>query len=95
MIPWAILRSQSKRHVYRFSRFHTGDRRVSLYFNTGTPFPKIVPSRGKSEPHLTHNSLGPPGSAVFAQMTAESSFTMGRPVPPQNYPFPWGIWTPM
>ena len=21
-------------------------------------------------------------------------FTMGRPFPPQNCPFPWGIWTP-
>jgi len=35
------------------------------------------------------------GSAVFAQMTAEVSlyFTMGRPFPPQNCLFPWGIWT--
>jgi len=28
-------------------------------------------------------------------MTAVSLyFTMGRPFPPQNSPFPWGIWTP-
>jgi len=31
------------------------------------------------------------GSSVFAQMTAVSLyFTMGRPFPPQNCPFPWG-----
>jgi len=56
------------------------------------------------DPHLTR-FLGPIqahspngisiGSAVFAQMTAVSLyFTMGRPIPPQNCPFPWGTWTP-
>jgi len=36
------------------------------------------------------------GSAAFAQMTAVSLyFTMWRPLhPPQNCPFPCGIWTP-
>jgi len=34
------------------------------------------------------------GSAIFAQMTAECPYTIGRPFPPQNCPFPWGIWTP-
>ena len=40
-----------KLHLDGFSRFCTDDRRLSLYF------------------------------------------TMGRPFPPQNFPFPWGIWT--
>ena len=52
MIPTAHPSPQLKRHLDRFSRFRTDDRRVSLYF------------------------------------------TMGRPFPPQNCPFPWGIWTP-
>ena len=34
------------------------------------------------------------GSAVFAQVTAVPLyFTMRRLFPPQNCPFPWGIWT--
>jgi len=41
---------QTKRHLYRFSRFCTDDRRVSLYFTMGRPFPplKIAPSHGGS-----------------------------------------------
>jgi len=38
LIPWAILSPQYKRHNDRFSRFRTGDRRVSLYVTMGRPF---------------------------------------------------------
>jgi len=46
--PWAILRSQSKWHDDRFSRFRSGDRSVSMY---GTLLwaplsPRIAPSYG-------------------------------------------------
>jgi len=43
MIPWAILSPQSKRHHNWFSHFHTADRRVSLYFTMGRPFPQKLP----------------------------------------------------
>jgi len=42
---------QSKRHYDRFSRFRTGDRRVSLYFTMGYPAPlKIAPYHGDLDP---------------------------------------------
>ena len=51
MIPWAILSSLPKRHHDRFSRFRTGDRRVSLYFTMGYPAPlKIAPYHGDLDP---------------------------------------------
>jgi len=36
------------------------------------------------------------GGGNIAQVTTECPIylTMGRPFPPQNCPFPWGIWTP-
>ena len=41
---------QPKRHLDRLSRFRTGDRRVSLYFTIGRPFPlKIASYHGGSE----------------------------------------------
>jgi len=44
MIPTAHPSPQPKRHLYRFSRLCTDDRRVSLYFTMGLPFsPKICP----------------------------------------------------
>jgi len=52
MIPTAHPSPQPKRHLDRFSRFCTDDRRVALYF------------------------------------------TMGRPFPHQNCPFPWGSGSP-
>jgi len=43
MIPWAYPSPQPKRHLDRFSRFCTYDRRVSLYFTIGRPFPQNCP----------------------------------------------------
>jgi len=49
MISWTILSPQSQRHHDRFSRFRTGDRRVSLYFTMDRPYPlNIAPSRGQT-----------------------------------------------
>jgi len=53
------LSPQSKRHHDRFSRFRTGDRRVSLYFIMGRPFPEFASSHEDLDPHLRHDSLGP------------------------------------
>jgi len=38
-IPWTHPSPQLKRHLDRFSRFCADDRRVSLYFTMGRPFP--------------------------------------------------------
>ena len=92
---------QSKLHHDRLSYFRTGDRRVSLYFTMGAIFPQncLFP-RGIWTPRKTR-FLGPIrahrpngisiSSAVFEQTTAIVSlyFTLGRPFPPQNCPFPW------
>jgi len=52
MIPWAHRSPQPKWHLDRFGRFCTDDRRVSLYFTMGRPFPlKITPlSMGDLDP---------------------------------------------
>jgi len=39
IITWTHPRPQPKRHLDRFSRFCTDDRRVSLYFTVGCPSP--------------------------------------------------------
>jgi len=58
MMLWAHVSPQPKRHLDRFSRVCTGDRRVSLY---GLP---VSPSKFflhilASGPHVIHGSLGP------------------------------------
>jgi len=67
-----------------------------------TLFPKMAPSHGDLNPHLTHDSLGPSKSAtpmangisiilaVFALMTTECPYTLQWRIPlpsPQNCPF--------
>jgi len=58
-------------------------------------------SWGDLDPHLTHDPLGPseptnqtasPSVSCFCTDDRRVSlyFTMGRPFPPQNCPFPWG-----
>ena len=86
------------------SRFCTAHGRKSLYFTTGAPIHQNCSFRGGSAwtpSHLTR-FLGPMraqtpngtsiGLAVFAQMTTECPyilyFTMVRPFPAQNSPFP-------
>jgi len=72
-------------------------------FTVGGPFPEIAPSRGRSGPpsnawfigHIqAHNpngiSIGSAELQVQVKITAQCpDFTMGRPFPPQNCPFPW------
>ena len=80
MILWVSPSPQSKRHHNRFSCFRTADRKVSLNFTVGCPFPlKITPSHGGSEPQswfagLTR-VLNPSGisigSAVFAGLKCD------------------------
>ena len=79
-IPWAHLSPQPKRHLDRFGCFCTDDRRVSLYFTMGRPFPlKIALSpRGSGAPSnawfsgptrvLNPNCISI-GSGVFARLT--------------------------
>jgi len=74
----------------------------SPYNYNGLCFPpKLTLPTGDLDSHLTHDSLGP---AEPTTQTASRSvqpfctddcrvslyFTMGRPFPPQNCPFPWG-----
>ena len=82
MIPTAHPSPQPKRDLDRFSRFRTGDRKVSLYFTMGRPFLplKINPSHGGSGPLSNTWFLGPTqllnpngisvGAAVFAGLTS-------------------------
>ena len=78
-----------KRHLDRLSPFCTAHGRESIYFTIGRPFPlKIATFHGVSEPPCNtwflgsiqaHNPNGISiGTAVFAQLTAEFPFTMGR-----------------
>jgi len=56
---------QPKRHLDRFSRLCTDDRRVSLYFTMGRPFPsQNCPFPWGSGPHLIPGSLDPPESST-------------------------------
>jgi len=52
MIPWASPSPQSKRYHNWFSRFRTGDRRVSLYFTVGCPSPPSKLPMGDLDSHL-------------------------------------------
>jgi len=63
---------QPKRHLDRFSRFRTGDRRLSLHFTMERPFPpENCPfSWGDLDSHLIHVS---PGPREFATQTASRS----------------------
>jgi len=61
MIPWAHPSPHRKRHLDRLSRFCTDDRRVSLYFAMGRPFPlKIAASYGEIWTPSNTRWLGPP-----------------------------------
>jgi len=81
MIFWAHRSPEPKRHLDRFSRFSTDDRRVSLYFTIGRPFPlKIAHSHGDLEPPSNTWFPGPTqvlnpngvliSSAIFAGLTS-------------------------
>jgi len=83
--------------------FCTAHRRKSLYFTIGAPFSKIATSHGGSRPHLirflgtiqAHNPNGISiGSAIFCTDNhGVPIFYNGPPLPPQNCPFQWVMWT--
>jgi len=105
VLPSAHLSSQPKRQIDRFSRLCTAHGRKSIYFTMGDPFPspKIAPSRGGSGPLLIHDSLNQTeptiqtasrSLAVFAQVTAESPYTLQWAPHSPKLPLPTEIWTP-
>jgi len=67
----------------------------------------MATSLSTARPHLTRDSYGPSEpttqtdsrsvQALFGTDDHRMSlyFTMGCSFPPQNCPFPWGIWTPI
>jgi len=78
MIPTANPSLQLKRHLDRFSRFCTNDRRVSLDFTIRRPFPlKIAPSHGDLDPHLIHGSFDAPESSTQTASRSVQLFLQG------------------
>jgi len=84
---------------------HSWQQKIPIFYNWRLNPPKLTLPMGIWPPSNTwflwpiqaHNSNGIwMGSTVFAQMTAEYPYTLqcDAPLPPQNCPFPWGIWTP-
>jgi len=78
---------QPKRRLDRFSRFCTDDRRVSLYFTMGRPFPlKIAPSHGGSGPSSntwfpgSTPVLNPNGISIDAAIFARLISVTDRPI---------------
>ena len=105
MVSWAHNSPDPKQQLYRFSRCCTAHGRKSLYL-IGHPFAlKAAPTYGGSGPHLIHGSETHPlsipngiliNSTVFLHSSRRSPYTLqwAVPLPPQNCPFTWGIWTP-
>jgi len=104
VLPSAHPSPQPKRQINRFSLICTANSRKSLYFTVGAPVPKNCPflwGLWSLIQHMIPSAHLSPipnaisiGWAVFAQTTAESLyFTMGCHFPPQNCPFPWGMWS--
>jgi len=58
VLPSAHPSPHPKWQIDRFSCFCTAHGRKSLYFTMGALSPKIAPSMGDLNPHLTHDSLG-------------------------------------
>ena len=91
MIFTAHPSTQPKRHLDRFSRFRTGDRRVSLYFTMGCAFPPSklpLPMEESGPPSATWflwltRVLDPNGisigEAVFAELTSVTDSPTDRP----------------
>ena len=98
MIPWRI-QAHNPNGISIGSAVFAQMTAVSLYFTMGRPFPlKIVYSHGVIWTPSNTWFLGPTlvvkpngksiGSAISAQLTAESAYTLQRAVPfPQNCPF--------
>jgi len=83
----------------------TAKRLYSLQWSALSPSKLPIPV-GDLDPHLKHDSFGPSepktqGASRLVQLFLHSSphsviiFYKEPPLPVQNYPFPWGIWTPI
>jgi len=73
-IPWAHPSPQPTPHLDWFSRLCTDDRSVPILYNGPPLHPKIAPSHGGCEPHLTHGSLGPSESSTKWHLDRFSHF---------------------
>jgi len=73
------LKSQPKRHLDRFTHVCIDDRRVSLYFTMGRPFPpQNYPFPcADLDPHLIYGSLGPPESSTQTVSRSLQPFLQG------------------
>jgi len=94
-------------HIDQFSRFCTTHSRlaVPIVYNA-CPFPPNCPfPRGMWTPSNIHDSLCPSKPTTPTEFRSVQPFLHSSPqsVPilynrssflPQNFPFPWGIWTP-
>jgi len=92
LVAWAIFAQLTTKCPY------------TLHWAALSPF-KIAPSRGWSGSHLIHDSLGlseptfQTASWLVQPFLHSSSHSvhvlyLGLPLPPQNCPFRWVIWTP-
>jgi len=93
VLPSAQPSPQPKRQTDPFHSFCTPHGRKSLLFS-GRPFlPKLPLPMGDLKPTQMAITIG---SAIFAQITSRCRYTSQWATPsPQNYPFPWRIWTPI
>jgi len=96
---------QPKQQIDPFSHFCTANGRKSLCFTMGDPFPQNCPfSWGIWTPSniILWSILSPQSEwhhdqcSRFHTGDRRVSYTLqwDAPFPPQNLPFPWGIWTP-
>ena len=86
VLPSAHPSPQPKWQINQFSHFCTAHGRKSLYFTMGNPFPQNCPFPWGSGPHVIYDFLGQSEptikmaswfcSAVFAQVTAECTYTL-------------------
>jgi len=105
VLPSAHPGPQLKRQINQFGCFCTAHGKSSLYFTMGDPLPQNCPFSWGSGPHLTQflgsiRTYHPNGISIgrFCCFCTDDRrvslyFTIGCPFPPQNCPFPWGIWT--
>jgi len=71
MIPWAHPSPQPKPHLDQFPVFAQLTAECPYTSQWDAPFPlKIAASHGDLDPHLTHDSLGPPEATT--QMASQS-----------------------
>jgi len=77
MILWAHPSAQHKRRLDRFSRFCTGDRRVSYALQWDALFPKMSLPVGDLDIHLTHGSLGQPECSTQTESRSVQPFLHG------------------